>query len=558
MADDTQTIVITNFGGRLTRKLNGDMNSGFAKFATSWGYDPWSKPDNLTWFEQPVNIAGGNSQGTNTSSVTGLLLSAMTKFEVNTTYVYGVDNNAVLYKIQSNSNTGPNIDSPSVLASIGSGLFGAPSFSFGASTQFFGNASLIYISSDTRVDRINSDGSGFSNVTTSVVGNIYHPLSQFIGKLIIGNGNNIQTVDSTNVLATSVASSGTAEGFGVINPPLPAGTKVTDIDTSMDGNYLLLTGSNIPPENILTPSQDRQQSAGGSGVLFRWNGVDQGITSETFIASDQLSALQTFLGNQIIFANDSFGGAVTDGVQKLLTLVGDKSPLPNATQVNGNFVTWVTPEVDQNSSMVGAMFYYGQLDQENPAGLWRVMRQYPSLVGGFVYQTPVNVLVNNAYKTVNNSLSSVVSYGYGKHYFSLWEVAQGNSSVSSSNTKLFRFLVTSSGTGVPQKGIYETQTQLFSRKSATKLVRVYTEPTIPGNSFQIDLIASNGSVMASGSSIYTYTAGTDTTLLQGSQDRINFNFNTAPFYAVGVRITNLGSTNFTIKKLEVEVAPAGS
>lgn len=55
---EVETIEITNFGGRLTRILNGEMNSGFSKFANSFGYDPFSKPMNLTWFEQPVDITG--------------------------------------------------------------------------------------------------------------------------------------------------------------------------------------------------------------------------------------------------------------------------------------------------------------------------------------------------------------------------------------------------------------------------------------------------------------------------------------------------------------------
>jgi hypothetical protein len=58
MASQPTTIEITNFGGRLTRILNGPLNSGFAKFTSSWGYDPFSKPDNLTWFESPTDITG--------------------------------------------------------------------------------------------------------------------------------------------------------------------------------------------------------------------------------------------------------------------------------------------------------------------------------------------------------------------------------------------------------------------------------------------------------------------------------------------------------------------
>ena len=43
------TLEINNLGGPLTRRNNGDINSGEARFETSWGYDPYSKPGNLTW-----------------------------------------------------------------------------------------------------------------------------------------------------------------------------------------------------------------------------------------------------------------------------------------------------------------------------------------------------------------------------------------------------------------------------------------------------------------------------------------------------------------------------
>lgn len=546
----SNTIVITNFGGRLTRKLNGDLNSGFAKFANSFGYDPFSKPDNLTWFEQPTSV-----QGTSTNSITGLIMGGLVKPEGSptTTFVYAVDTNAILYKITSNTVGNPLLDQASIIGSIAA--TGTPSFNFGAAMQVFGNSSMLYISADDRINQINTDGSGGKTVQVSVLANRFHAMTPFVGKMAIGNGNNIQTVDSTGLSATSLISSGT-DGYGVISPPLPVGNYITDMDVSVDGNYLLLTASNILPENIATPPGDRTAASGGSGTLFKWNGVDVGITSENFISSYQLSALQTYLGNQILFANDSMGASLNDGTNKLLTLPNNKAPFSNATAINGNFISWIAPEV-VGSSIMGSMYYYGQLDQENQPGLWRVLRQPASIAGGYVYQTPVNLVVNNAYSGINNAVNSVATFGYGKHYFSLFEVSAGSSSVASNNTHLYKFLVTSTGTGTPQLGVYETQTQLFSKKVSIKQLRVYTEPTVANQGFQIDLIGSDGNVLTNGTLNYTFAAGSDPTKMQGSLDRVDFNPAMSGTYALGVRITNTGTVNMTIKKVEIDPVPGG-
>ncbi len=122
---------------------------------------------------------------------------------------------------------------------------------------------------------------------------------------------------------------------------------------------------------------------------------------------------------------------------------------------------------------------------------------------------------------------------------------------------LYRFLITSSGTGTPQLGVYETQTQLFSKRITVKQIRVYTEPTATGNGFQVDCIGSDGTIITNGTSTYTFAAGSDPTLLQGALERIDFNPKMGSTYALGLRITNTGTTNMTIKKIEVDWMPSG-
>jgi len=189
MAGKTQTKVITNFTGRLTRINNGDLDSGFAKFATSWGYDPFSKPMNLTWMYQPTDIKS--------TVITDAVLAAKLISDDSTArYVYAVGNSSRLYKIDpTNSATGdtPLYDTPSLIGTLGSV---AGTFDYGADMEYFN--SRLNITSDSRLAQTNLSGSILS--TSSLTTALFHPQVQFLGKLYIGNGNNLVEVDSTNTI----------------------------------------------------------------------------------------------------------------------------------------------------------------------------------------------------------------------------------------------------------------------------------------------------------------------------------------------------------------------
>lgn len=527
-----ETIEITDFSGRLTRSLNGNLDSGFAKFVPSWGYDPFSKPRNLTWLEAPTDISG--------STVTDLVMAAKQRFEGGIMYIYAIGSSGRLYKIQPNTIGSPNLDTPSLLGTLTN-----HGMQFGASMEFFGSTQKIYIGMDDRVNSVNFDGSGEAIVgnTASVAANRARPLSQFIGKLIFGNENNIGVIDST----------GTVSNYTQLSPPLPSGVYITDMDISPDGNYLYITTSGTPNENFTTVSSDRQAAASSDGNVFYWNGTDAAITASKSVPSYAVTALHSYLGNTILFANDAFGAGINNGTAKLVSLPNNKSALPNANAANGNFMTWINPEINMaGTGMDASMYYFGNLDAENPPGLWRVMRYPTALSGGFTYQTPLNIFTNNKYQTVNNAITAITTLGYGKHYFSVYAVNPANTTVSSTTAKLFRFLITPTGSGTPQMGVYETQTQLFSKKVKVNQIRVYTEPTATGNGFQVDLIGNDGSAMSNGTFTYGFAAGSDNTAMQGALERINFNPAVKSTYGIGLRITNTGTTNMTIKKIEVD------
>lgn len=543
------TIEITNFGGRLTRTKNGDINSGFSKFDTSFGYDPFSKPGQLTWLETPTDIS---VQSPTANSITDLIVAAKPRFESGSTlYIYALGSSKRLYKIQPNSIASPNLDTASFLGTLANG-----STQFGASMEFFGATEKIYLGLDDRVTSVNFDGSGEATVGSAAnyTSNRYRPLSNFIGKLIFGNGNNIGAIDSTGTVISSIVSS----HYEQLSPGFPAETNLTDIDTSPDGNYLYMTTTGTSNENITTVSSDRQAAASSDGNIFYWNGIDQAVTASKSIPSYAVTALQVYLDNNYFFSNDSFGASMSNGSMKVVTLSNNKSPFANSTLVNGNFICWIAPEITASgTAMTASMYYYGQLDEQSEPGLFRVLRYTSTLSNGFVYQTPVNLMVNNRYMTVNNAVNAITTLGYGKHYISTFEVNAANSTVSSTTAHLYRFLITPTGTGTPQLGVYETQNQLFSKKITIKQIRVYTEPTVTGNGFQIDVIGNNGAVLTNGTFNYSFAAGTDVSLLQGALDRINFNPAMGDQYSIGIRVTNTGTTNMTINKIEIDPEDSG-
>lgn len=529
------TEVITNFTGRLTRMNTGDLNSGFAKFSSSFGYDPFSKPGNLTWLYQPTDIAG--------AVITDAVLSTkMWSFDTTTRYVYAIGSTGRVYRIDpthSGISETPLYDTPSLLTTLSAS---SPTFTYGSSLEFYNGK--CFISSDALLTRINFDGSAETVVTGgSLTSGIYHPLVQFGGYLVVGNGNNIALVDSTN-LFTTVAK---------LSPALPNGMYVHDLDVTPDGNYLAITASYLYPANISSPlGGDRGNAYAVDSYIFYWNAVDLGITVTDALPSFPANAINVFLGNQYVFSNDTFGMSLIDGKEKILTLPGNNAPSPYGATANGTFVSWVNSEVTGtiNSTTGGgdatfaSLYYYGRLDSENHTGLFRLARIAPTSAGK-MWQAPVNMMVNSY------EFSTSFVLGWGKHYISVWEDA------SPDVFHFYRFVLPPSADTVPQLGVYETQTKLYSKRIGLSSIRVYTEPTAASNGFQLDVIGSDGQVVTNGSFTYSYTAGTDVTLLQGSLERINFNPNITPLYAYGIRITNTGTTNMTILKVEVDVDTAG-
>ena len=546
MAAKPQTITITNFSGRLTRIINGDLNSGFTKFTSSFGYDPFSKPMNLTWLETPTSVTGVTSNLPQAGKVLSNSLKGPN--------VHVIDQGGKWYQILSSDTNSSNLNSVIGIASVGG------TYNFGTSMEFYGSVvgtdlagnrlGKLHVGGDSNIHSVNPDGSADAVVgnTNFYTQNVYKPLKPFRQFLIFGNGNTIGAISDTLVVS-SVIGTGTNSGiYSAINPPLGTLDKVLDLEVTPSNDYLVLASSGIAQEERLdSTGYDIVETFGSQdGKISLWNATDPGITAATSVPTYLLSAIQTYFKNNSFFAADAFGTAFNDGSGKLLGLPNNKPPLQNAVATNANFITWACPETDSTNRYL-SLYYYGQLDQENPAGLYRVLRWTSAQSNGFISKVPLNLLVSNKYVTVNTAQTALVTYGLGKHYIGVNSVNNGGA-----QNWLLSFLITPTGTGTPQSGVYETQTQMFSKRISLSQIRIYTEPTVTGNGFQLDLIGSDGAVITNGTFNYSFVAGSDETQLQGALERINFNPGTKTLYSLGLRITNTGTTNMIIKKVEVD------
>lgn len=525
------TLTITNFSGRLTRYNDGDINSGFAKYDTTFGNDPFSKPGNLTWFESPTQI---DSAGT---YITDLIVAARPRLESGITYVYAVGHTGRLYRIQVNSITGtnPNLDDPVVLTTL---TAQAPTFRYGSSIQFFGATERIYIGHDRGVTRVDFDGTNetFVGTQSSYTSGVPRPSINFLGRLYFGNGVNLVEIDST---ATVVS-------YARLSPAFPVGTVVRDIDVSPDGNYAQIVVSRISPADMTITSQDTNSLSSADSYLVYWNGIDTGYNAYNPYNAYSLNANTSFGQYSYTMGYDLGGATIYAGSNKVVSLPNSIAPNFGAMFSTGNLVGFGAPE--QNASALRASIsLFGQYDNEIPEGLYRVMRVSASGAQTDVIQMPVCLIVSNLFLGSSSAGYTGNQVGSAKLYFSTFETSS-----TTSVARFYRFTTVPTGLGTAIAGTYETQSQLFSKKITVKEVRIYGEPWVANNAFTIALIGSDGGVIANSSQ--TFTAGTNLTV---GDDFAWYNPGIEPTYALGVRITNSGSANNTITKIEIDISEAG-
>ena len=531
------TLTINNFQGRLSRYYDGDINSGYAKYTNTFGNDPFADPGGLTWFERPTEIDPSHSV------VTDLIMAMRPRLESGITYVYAIGHTGRLYKIQVNDpNTyNPNYDNPVLLTTLTSGT---PTFKYGASIQFYGATEKIFIGHDKGVTKINFNGSGETFVGTagSYTASVPRPSINFNGKLYFGNGTNLVEIDSTELVIS----------YAKLSPAFPSGTQVRDVDVSPDGNYVQIVVSRVPQADMTVSTQDTSSLSSGDSYFILWNGIDTGYTSYNPYSSYSLNANASFGPYSYTMGYDLGGSAIYSGGQKIISLPDYISPNFNSLLSTGNLLGFTTPEntllPDGANTLKGSMTVYGQYDNEIPQGLFRWFRLSATSPETDIIQMPSSCIVSNLFYGASSAGYTSNQVGSAKLYFSTLET----SSAPTTAYNLYKFTTVPTGLGNVIAGVYETQNQLFSRKMRVGQVRVYFDPCVANNQFTIMLIGSDSSQLSN--SNYTFSVGTN---LTAGQDYAWYNPEIPPTYTLGVRITNSGSVNMVITKIEIDVFPAG-
>ena len=520
------TLTINNFIGRLTRYEKGDINSGFAKYTKTYGNDPFSDPGNLTWFEQPTRIDSGESV------ITDLIMAAKPRLESGITYVYAIGHTGRLYKIQVNDTAtyNPDYDNAVLLATL---TAQSPTFKYGSSIQFYGSTEKIFIGHDRGVTKINFDGTSetFVGTQSSYTSSVPRPSVQFAGKLYFGNGTNLVEIDSTELVIS----------YSRLSPAFPSGTQVRDIDVSPEGNEVHIVVSRVAQADMTVITQDTSSLSSSDAYFMKWNGIDTGVTAFNPYNSYSLNTYESFGSSAYTMGYDSGGAALYSGGNKVKSLPNSISPNFGAMFSTGNLLGFGAPEQDA-SVLKGSLLVFGQYDDEIPQGLFRLFR-ISATTQTDIQQMPVCLVVSNLFYGASSAGYTSNRVGSAKVYFSTLET----DSAPTTKYKFYKFTTVPTGVGTPIAGVYETQTQLFSEKIAIKEIRTYTKPLVTNNEFKLDLIGSDAGVITNSSK--TFTVGSTAT---AGDDIVRYAPDINQTYALGLRITNSGSVNHTIKKVEID------
>lgn len=530
-----ETLVIDNFNGDMTAYSNGDINSGRGSVVENFGANPFIKPGSLTWHNQPIQIDPA------AAVITDMIMAGKERVESGVLYVYAIGHTGRLYKIQVNDPVtyNANYDNPVLVTTL---TINTPTFTRGGTMDFFGATEKIYIGGDKGVTSINFDGTGeaFVGVLGSWTQTVPRPLKQFIGKLYAGNGSNIAEIDST----------ATVTSYAKLTPGFPTNTQVRDIDVSPDGNYLEIVVSRLALYDITAAAQDTTSTANSESYIFKWNGTDLGYTAFDTFPSFSLTANTMFQDFQYTFGYDQFGASIFNPIRKILNEPEVQAPQPNAVASTGNILSWMAPiNFDGISYMLNNV--YGTLDRE-VAGYWTNFFVPAAGSETDIIRVPCQIQVSNfGLGSSSNGYTDSV-YGTAKTYYSTLET-------SAAPTTKYRFykwslvpLTLMNDPGTPIEGIYQTQSHLFSKKAKIVEVRVYGEPWVANNSFTIDLIGSSGDPITGASK--TFTAGSNLTV---GADFAWYTPYAATTYTLALRVTNAGTANHVINRVEIDYETSG-
>lgn len=310
--------------------------------------------------------------------------------------------------------------------------------------------------------------------------------------------------------------------------------------------------SRLAQGDITTSTQDLTIISNIDSRIVYWNGIDQGATAQTRYPLTNLTANTVFGQSQYVFGVDLRGPQFFNPISRISSggFGGNfaESPFPNAINSDGEMVSFATTlYFDGHTELSHCVF--GPFDSYLGTGYWAPMGMTATGDETDIIHVPYFQQISNFLQGLSSNGYADNTYGTSKIYFSTLET----SATPTTKYRFYKWSPVPRTTGIASSyNTYQTQNQLFSKKVIINEVRIYGDPWVENNAFQIDLIGSGGVVMNNGTQ--TFTAGTNLTV---GDDFAWWNPDVAPTYTLGLRITNTGTANNIITKIEIDYTEGG-
>lgn len=547
----TKTLVIDTFAGALTMDLIGSLNSGLMPIATNpSGKLPFGtqfKKKGLQFIEAKYALSGS----TPTQVIVPMVqCPTFTIGGTTSAGVCGFDVSGNAYIIKVSDLVTPIVDVDSI--SKYTGLNGQDTLNYGGGLFFdgiTGTGGTLLVGTDAAVSPCAGTwylAGGGSNPFAGIISgnsfsassggtwvpNVPRPFCKFLGTMYVGNGSNINSLNSNY---TTVAQT------NVLNPGLPPDYIIRSMQVSADGRYMVIQASNgignLGSNTPLNISGQFQQTIYQTidTVIAYWNGTDTTISTEQFFKGLNVSAIVVSSTYSIMFGKDLDGVFIFDLNGNELGRIGDIGsavypPSPHMVTAVGKFFFF--------TMQVGS-FVNGYMFDASTNTLYPIFSDAPhthgSVVGGIIVPT----LHANA--NVSSSLTEITR---AKLYYFLQDNFSGSATFKSWAVHLQNY-------GGFVAGSYSTQVEEFGRKIRPIQARVFPLAMSGTQSFTISLYDASLNIVST--STYIYAPGSDLTLAQGALTNIPFRLAMKAVGGFGVTIApNGNSLQFPVEKIEID------
>ena len=158
------------------------------------------------------------------------------------------------------------------------------------------------------------------------------------------------------------------------------------------------------------------------------------------------------------------------GTNKMLSLPYISNPNFSAAFSMGTMFGFGVGRYDKDADKYkGELYFYGKYDDDVPEGLYRFLR-FNSTVGDDVFMIPAAAVVSNLFYLPDRYGYANNVAGAAKAYLTTTEITDAG--VPQGYFKTYKFNLMPTGVGSVLAGVYETQTQIFSKKVTVSEVRV--------------------------------------------------------------------------------------